>query len=197
MKRILSTLLVASLATIMPAYIATGNSHSETLSSRNFRKENFNSLRQIPTFNSVDEIIPRSSATRVVKEFLQSLEAQDTNAIAQLWSQDAAIEVPYDLQGRNFPNREAAQGYIEQVIQPFSEIRFERIRFYQTRSPNVVIIEGQGDFTLAEDGRSYRNTYISVFQIKDNKISLIREYFNPLIIARTFGVDLTSNQVPN
>ncbi|WP_082650759.1 nuclear transport factor 2 family protein [Mastigocoleus testarum] len=190
MKRILTAFIFTAIATVFPTYIASGNLERDPLLAEGFEKKNFNSQRQIPTFNSVDEIVPRSSAARVVKEFLQSLEAKDTNAIALLWSQDAAVEVPYDLQGRSFPNREAAQRYIEEVIQPFSEIRFERIRLYQTRNPNVVIIEGQGDFTIAEDGRSYRNTYISVFQTKGNKLSLIREYFNPLIIARTFGVDL-------
>ncbi|MEO1376767.1 MAG: nuclear transport factor 2 family protein [Cyanobacteria bacterium J06635_10] len=128
---------------------------------------------------------------------MQSLEALDTNAISQFWTQDAALEVPLDLEGRDFPNREAAQAYIEGVVSLFSEIKFEQIRVYDTRNPNVVIIEAQGDFVVAENGRRYQNKYVFIIQTQGNKVRLIREYLNPLIVARTFGIDLTPNQTSN
>ena len=79
----------------------------------------------------------------------------------------------------------------------FNQIRFEQIRLYETRNPNLVIIEAQGDFVVAENGRPYRNTYVFVFQTSGNRVSLIREYLNPLIVAQTFGIDVTPNQSPN
>lgn len=197
MKRILAAFICTVLATFIPAYITSANSQSEALFTDRAENKNLYLQSQTPIFNSVNEIVPRSPAARVAKQFLQSLEAQDTNAIAQLWAEDAALEAPYDLEGREFPNREAAQGYIEGVVGLFNEIRFEQIRLYETRNPNLVIIEAQGDFVVAENGRPYRNTYVFVFQTSGNRVSLIREYLNPLIVAQTFGIDVTPNQAPD
>lgn len=197
MKRILAAFICTVLATFIPTYITSANSQSEALFTDRAENKNLYLQSQTPIFNSVNEIVPRSPAARVAKQFLQSLEAQDTNAIAQLWAEDAALEAPYDLEGREFPNREAAQRYIEGVVGLFNEIRFEQIRLYETRNPNLVIIEAQGDFVVAENGRPYRNTYVFVFQTSGNRVSLIREYLNPLIVAQTFGIDVTPNQSPD
>jgi len=197
MKRVLAAFVFTALATVVPTYMTSANSQNEVLLVNGFKKKNSRTQRQIRTFNSVNDIVPRSPASRLGKQFLQSFEAQDTNAISQLWAEDAAIELPYDLQGRNFPNREAAQGYIESAVALFSEIKFEQIHLYETRNPNVVVVEAQGDFVVAENGKPYRNTYMFVFQTSGNKVKFIREYFNPVIVAQTFGIDITPNQTPN
>jgi ketosteroid isomerase-like protein len=197
MKRVLAALVFTTLATVVPVSMTSANSQNEVLLANRFEKKNLRAQRQIRTFNSVNDIVPRSRASRLGKQFLQSFEAQDTDAISQLWAEDAAIELPYDLQGRNFPNKEAAQGYIEGAVALFSEIRFEQIRVYETRNPNIVVVEAQGDFVVAENGKPYRNNYMFVFQTSGNKVKFIREYFNPLIVARTFGIDVTRNQTPN
>ncbi|MEL6461939.1 MAG: nuclear transport factor 2 family protein [Cyanobacteria bacterium J06641_2] len=196
MKRVLTAFIFTALVTVVPASMTSANSQDEVLLVNGFKRKS-RTQREIRTFDSVNDIVPRSRASRIGKQFLQLFEAQDTNAISQLWTEDATIELPYDLQGRNFPNREAAQGYVEGAVALFSEIRFEQIRLYETRNPNVVVVEAQGDFVVAENGRPYRNNYVFVFQTSGNKVKFIREYFNPLIIARTFGIDVTPNQTPD
>lgn len=193
MKAILAAFALTALATLPPVYMANANSGDEVLLVNRVRKKNSVAQPEIARFNSVNDIVPRSPAARVAKKFLQSVEAQDTNAISQLWTQDAALESPFDIQGRDFPNREVAQRYIEEIVSLFSEIRFEQISIYDTRNPKVVIIEAQGDFVVAENGTPYRNKYVFIIQVRGNKVSLIREYFDPLIIARTFGIDVTPN----
>ncbi|MEO1187051.1 MAG: nuclear transport factor 2 family protein, partial [Cyanobacteria bacterium J06636_27] len=152
MKRVLTAFIFTALVTVVPASMTSANSQDEVLLVNGFKRKS-RTQREIRTFDSVNDIVPRSRASRIGKQFLQLFEAQDTNAISQLWTEDATIELPYDLQGRNFPNREAAQGYVEGAVALFSEIRFEQIRLYETRNPNVVVVEAQGDFVVAENGR--------------------------------------------
>jgi ketosteroid isomerase-like protein len=49
-----------------------------------------------------------------------------------------------------------------------------------------VIAEYRSD-GLTRDGRPYRTTYISVFELRDGRIVLAREYFDPSVIAQAFG----------
>ena len=44
----------------------------------------------------------------------------------------------------------------------------------------------------AKDGKPYQNHYIVLFEVKDQKNKLWREYFNPVVAARTFGIPVES-----
>jgi uncharacterized protein len=144
---------------------------------------------------SVEEIMPQSSSARIAQKLLQNLEAKNVDAIAELWTQNAIYEMPYALPGNpsQLRGKKAAQQNIIRIISMFDRIEFEQVRFYPTQDPDTVLIETQGNFVVAESGKTYRNQYIAVIQTQNNQIVFLREYFNPLIVAETFGIDLTPN----
>jgi ketosteroid isomerase-like protein len=147
---------------------------------------------QVPTSSNIEDIIPRSSAARIAQQLLQNLEQQNADAIARLWDEKAIYELPYALPNTpsQFKGKEAAQQNILRIIKMFEQIEFEEVRFYPTQNPNIVLIETNGNFIVADNGKTYRNKYIAVIEIQNNRIVLLREYFNPLIAAQTFNLNL-------
>lgn len=150
---------------------------------------------QVSITESVEEIMPQSPSARIAQQLLQNLEAKNADAIAQLWTQEAIYELPYALPGNpsQLQGKEAAQQNIIRIIAMFERIEFEQVRFYPTQDPNIVLVETQGNFVVAGSGKAYRNKYIAVIQTQNDQIVLLREYFNPLIIAETFGINLAPN----
>jgi ketosteroid isomerase-like protein len=147
---------------------------------------------QISTSDNIQDIIPRSPAARIARQFLQNLEQKNANAIARLWDEEAIYELPYALPNTpsQFKGKEAAQQNILRIIKMFEQIEVEKVRFYPTEDPNIILVETNGNFIVADRDKTYRNKYIAVIEIKNNRIVLLREYFNPLIVAKTFNLNL-------
>lgn len=150
---------------------------------------------QISIAESVEEITPQSPSARIAQQLLQNLEAKNADAIARLWMQEATYEMPYALPGNPslLQGKEAAQQNIIRIIEMFDRIEFEQVRFYPTQDANTVLIETQGNFVIAESDKTYRNKYVAVIQTQNDQIVLLREYFNPLIVAETFNINLSPN----
>ena len=56
----------------------------------------------------------------------------------------------------------------------------EPLAVYQTEDPEVIIVELVTYGTLTGTGRTLAGTSIQVFRVRDGKIVLFRDYFNPL-----------------
>jgi ketosteroid isomerase-like protein len=56
--------------------------------------------------------------------------------------------------------------------------------FYPSPESNSIVIEAISSGTLVRGGR-YSNQYVFIFTFTEGKISLWREYFNPLRLPQT------------
>jgi uncharacterized protein len=72
---------------------------------------------------------------------------------------------------RDFSNRAAAS--------PLRIDDLETVALHHTSDPEVVIVELLSRVTLATTGRRLAVRSIQVFRIRDGKIALFRDYFNP------------------
>ena len=54
-----------------------------------------------------------------------------------------------------------------------------------TADGSRLFIEQRGNMTMA-DGRPYRNRYVFRFDVRDGRVSHVREYINPIISAHAF-----------
>jgi uncharacterized protein len=107
---------------------------------------------------------------------------RDTDGFADLFAPDGAIELPFA--GPDLPARLDGQ----QAIRDFSDraaaspLRIddlETVALHHTSDPEVVIVELLSRVTPATTGRSLGGRPIQVFRIRDGKIVLFRDYFNP------------------
>jgi ketosteroid isomerase-like protein len=115
---------------------------------------------------------------------------EDTNGFVDLFAPDGAIELPFagpDLPARldgqqairDFSNRAAAA--------PLQIDDLETIALHQTGDPEVVIVELLSRVTVAGTDRRLAVRSIQVFRIRDGKILLFRDYFNPHGLAGALG----------
>lgn len=53
--------------------------------------------------------------------------------------------------------------------------------------PDWVLAEYRGEIEMLATGGPYNNHYCGLFHLRDGKIVLFREYYNPIVLTEAFG----------
>lgn len=108
----------------------------------------------------------------------------------ELFTDDAVVEFPYAA-GLELPQRlegrEAIRRYFADTPKHFQGLVFTNVRRYRTTAPDVALAEAHGSATIAVTGSGYEQDYVMLVKTRDGRISLYREYWNPLPGLRAFG----------
>jgi uncharacterized protein len=114
--------------------------------------------------------------------------------VADLLTEDAVFDVPYaDASAMEMPvrGREAfAATFAWVVAELFDPFLLEPIEEYLGADPEVLIVEYRSEGAIKANGSPYANRYVGVFRIRDGKIALWREYYNPEVMTRAAGTIL-------
>ena len=115
---------------------------------------------------------------------------QDTDGFVDLFAPDGAIELPFA--GPDLPPRLDGQQAIRDfssraAASPLRIEDLETVALHHTSDPEVVIVELLSRVTLATTDRKLAVRSIQVFRIRDGKIVLFRDYFNPNGLADALG----------
>lgn len=125
---------------------------------------------------------------QIVCKFLQYLEAMDIESWADLWAEDGVQEMPYPPQG--LPDRvigkAALYKHYKTLPEMFVSMRYPISLLQTLEDPEWVIAEYTGEISIKTGGH-YNNRYCTLFHIRNGKIVLTREYFNPLILMESIG----------
>jgi len=108
----------------------------------------------------------------------------------ELFAEDAVVEFPYANSlglPERLEGREAIRGYFAGTPKSFLGLTFRNLRRYITTDPEMVIAEVHGSATIASTGRPYEQDYIMMLKTKEGRISLYREYWDPIPGLRAFG----------
>jgi len=115
---------------------------------------------------------------------------QDTEGFVDLFAPDGAIELPFagpDLPSR-LDGRQAIRDFASRAAaSPLRIEDLETVALHHTSDPEVVIVELLSRVTLAPTDRRLAVRSIQVFRIRDGKIVLFRDYFNPNGLADALG----------
>jgi ketosteroid isomerase-like protein len=145
----------------------------------------------------VTSLAEEAQPVAIAKAFIHALARRDAAGAINLLHDDAILEMPFPLSaGENKYGTRRMWGeplriYINGIVERNSKIAFNNMVWYETGS-NTVILECDGDLIRSKDGQRYQNKYVIVFGTEDGEISTWREYFNPVVAARTFGIPLES-----
>jgi uncharacterized protein len=125
----------------------------------------------------------------VVKKFFALLNAEDLEGVRALLTDDAAW-VP---QARDMPGAGEYRGrdiIVDTFLKPIRGL-------FATGSPSnrILSMASNGSLVLVEthgtghlqDGRPYDNRYAWAFEIRGDRIAMIREYLDSYYIVRLFG----------
>jgi uncharacterized protein len=133
-----------------------------------------------------------SSATPadVLAERRRLILSGDVDGFADLFAPDGVIEAPFAGAGMpvRLEGREAIREYSRHIMaSPLRVEDFEVTELYQTRDPEVVIVEVRGKGTLTTTGRSFAATSIQVLRIRDGQIVLFRDFADPRVLEDVIG----------
>jgi ketosteroid isomerase-like protein len=115
-----------------------------------------------------------------IERLFDCLNAGDYVALSGLVTEDAVFEVPYaDMVAKG--RSEFLKVFSETTAQLFDNLTFAVESIYVCDPPPAtVVVEYRSRATLRSTGKPYRNQYVGIFVIRDERIDLWREYFNPM-----------------
>jgi uncharacterized protein len=131
----------------------------------------------------------QSEAT--VRSFFELLNAEDLEGLRALLTENAAW-IP---QARDMPGAGEYRGrdvIVDQFLKPIRGLFAKGSPSNQILSMAsngaLVLVETHGTGRL-RDGRPYDNRYAWAFEIRDNRVAMIREYLDSYYIVRLFGTN--------
>ena len=125
----------------------------------------------------------RKQNVEIAIRFINNLLQPHYEDSFEIVNDDCKIEMPFAHDMASVLNRENFQETFKLGLNMISDISFKVNKIHQMLNPDELIVEFEGDGTWTSTGKKYCNRYISYFFFKDGKISLYREYFDPVIIA--------------
>lgn len=130
-----------------------------------------------------------SSAQAVVERFIELSAAGAYDQLADLYAEDAVIEMPFAPPGvpRSSQGREEFRARFQSVRGLWTIDRIDPVRIYQGADPEIVITEFTIHRTVTATEQSFASDYILVMTIRDGLIAHSRDYADPVASARAFG----------
>ncbi len=141
-----------------------------------------------------DDPEARARAKAAVRMFFKAVAKADMAALADAVTDDVIYEMPFSESGsteagtyRRFVGRADVIGFWRATsgvgikVEPPEDVEISVLG-----DGSRLFIEQRGDMTMP-DGKRYRNRYVFRYDIRDGRVSYVREYINPIISAYAFG----------
>jgi ketosteroid isomerase-like protein len=123
--------------------------------------------------------------------FFKSIETNNFTTLEELFTPDFSVEFPYGegiIPGK-VVSRDSAILFFKNGADFFRKIRFIIHTRHVDVSSRVVIYTWTADNEFKDGIREYHNQYTGFFYFDESgKIKRMVEYFNPLNLARYFGI---------
>src|ERR1044072_1225616 len=127
---------------------------------------------------------------QVVDNFFVALETQNFEILKAIFDENGRQLNPYSPEG--FPKSfDGADGIYKQysgLTANFGQMKCPRTIF-PTEDPNFFFVKCRGEIEIKAGGK-YENDYLGTFKLEKGKIVEHTEYFNQIVMAKAFGIDL-------
>ncbi len=124
----------------------------------------------------------------VVKGLLAAVSAGDVDAMAEFWTDDFVLDLPYADPPSVLEGKETVRAYLREALAMFS-LRLTVTEVYECPDRDVVVAEYTSEGAVTTTGKQYANRYIGVFTLRGDRVARQREYYNPLPAARALAAD--------
>lgn len=132
-----------------------------------------------------------------VERFWKALDAgPPRGATLEAWkdtfADDSVWEMPFAPEplSTSVPGRHLIGHFIDWFFASVPDLHVDSLTVHDTTDPELFILELQGTATVTQTGKIYSNTYCTHMRIRNGKIVLFREYFNPAVVLEAFGHDV-------
>jgi uncharacterized protein len=139
----------------------------------------------------------RRSNMKVVRDYVDAMNAWDFDALRALTDENIVCELPYAPDG--FPERLDGRDNLlefQRAVPDFleapnlSELQLET---YHT-DPGKIVAEYRSDTVLGPMNTPYRNRYVSRFTVRNGKITYFAEFFDPIRLVEAMGGSVITQQ---
>jgi uncharacterized protein len=124
-----------------------------------------------------------------VREIMTLADEMRVDELVELFAVDAVMELPFapGKMPREHVGKSAIAEFQQFARDSFSEFSMTVDAIHETTDPHVVIAEHRSDAIVAENGRPYRNHYVTVFTFDDDGlVSSWREFYDAGVVVRAF-----------
>ena len=130
----------------------------------------------------------RSIAQQTFQNHLDYLSSGRVDEWVSLWDEKGVLEFPFPLPV--YPNKVEGKSQIREYMRHFPDtlkVEFSKPVFHRTEDPELVVAEFTAKGTMLTTGRPYNQTYISLVYTKNGKITLYKDFWNPLVAMIALG----------
>ncbi len=127
-----------------------------------------------------------------VREILRLADEMRVDELVELFADDAVMELPFapGQMPRSHVGKPAIAAFQDFARESFSEFSMTVDAIHETTDLRIVIAEHRSDAVVAENGRRYRNRYVTFFTFDDyGRIASWREYYDAGVVVRAFRPD--------
>ena len=127
-----------------------------------------------------------------VREIMQLADEMRVDELVDLFTDDAVMELPYapGKMARRYDGKAAIGEFQRFARDSFSEFAMTLDAIHETADPHVVVAEHRSDAVVAENGRPYRNRYVTFFTFDDDgRVTNWREYYDAGVVVKAFRPD--------
>jgi uncharacterized protein len=144
--------------------------------------------------NNPQEIQKNNELT--IRKYFKLLSEKRMEEWLQLWHENGKQDMPYSPKG--FPKivegKTAIAPKARLIAKHYSalptsvgKMEFPDLKIYPTNDPNTLWVEFNGEIEVLATKKQYNNNYAGLFQFRDRKVILFREYYNPIVFTEAFG----------
>jgi ketosteroid isomerase-like protein len=124
-----------------------------------------------------------------VREVLELADQMRVDDLIERFADDAVMELPYapGKMAKEHRGKAAILAFNEFARDSFSSFSMTIDAIHETADPHVVVAEHRSDAIVAENGRPYRNRYVTVFTFDDDGlVTGWREYYDAGVVVQAF-----------
>ena len=122
----------------------------------------------------------------VIGRAFDAIAAGDADALVTNYTEDYFLELPYADPPKVVVGREEVREYLRAA---FGVFRFRLFidEVFPTADPDMVVVEYTSEGEVVATGAPYENRYVGLFWFREGLICRLREYYNPLLSARSLS----------
>lgn len=104
-----------------------------------------------------------------------------------IYADDVVAEFPYAPEGhtRRLEGPEAVAGFVLRIKNFAEAFTMHQPTIHET--PDGFVAEYRGESTFKDTGNRYVQDYVVVVKVRDGKIALWREHYDPIRVLRAMG----------
>lgn len=125
----------------------------------------------------------------LITSYLDAVATLDVAAVAPLFTKDGKVVIPYAPEGIPpvIEGRDAIEAYYRALPDMATELNFSDYRIHALDEDGEFVAEYTSDSAMKPTGAIYRNTYITRVTVRDGKIAVLAEFFDPIPPVEALG----------